>query len=759
MQDHYSTSHSGDQPHIQRVQEAIDLGINTVPVQYKGKDVVKRVGWQNESFSAAVWKAEFNDKPWNIGGKLGPRNNGVVDIDLDDPILLSIASMFLPVTDAIYGHSPSKPRSHWLYRTECSEAIQVYNDPVTSKRLLEIRANGQSVLPGSVHESTGELIDWEGDPPRALSFVPLEDLKRACNFLAMVGLLAKYWPEAGTGRDQFEMAIAGGMLRSGFSEDETVDVIEAGWLGAGEQLDGSTRAMVQRTGEKLNLHQSVSGWPTVAVWLGDNGWTIVDEIHKWFSIEKTSYLYASDFWALSADHTYMYIPTNDVWIAKGVNSRLPKIQRFNADGSPKLDRQGNPVFAPATDWIDENQAVEQVTWWPGMPVVIRDKLVAGSELIVKPGAKAYNLYKPPAIGGGDPAKAEPWIEHGKALYPDEWDHMVKWFAQRVQMPHIKINHALVLTGYQGSGKDTLLKPVLHAVGTMNCQEAPPTAFFGNFNYYAKSVILRINEARDLGESGAINRYSLYERMKEIIAEPPEAFIINEKHKQPYKVPNVTGVIYTTNYKTGGMFLPVDDRRHFVAASDMRAADWPEKYFVQLNRWYEQERGFEHVAAYLASYDLTDFDPKERPPRTAAWREMVAAEVSADELELRALLDQLGNPSTTSEGDPEWPKVISLDMLRDAIARGDGVTLGGGTYGSGFGVSAFENLRDTLTNRKRLRYIPALLESIGYRKIENPYRQDNRWKVGDRPLDLYGYFHLDTPHKRVEAAKEFVAKNG
>lgn len=753
MQQQYTTE--TDQSHLQRVREAIDLGINTVPVQYRGKDVVKRAGWQTESYTAAVWKTEYNDKPWNIGGKLGPLNNGVVDLDLDDPIMLPVASMFLPTTEAVYGHAPSKPRSHWLYRTDINETIIIRNNPVTGKRLLEIRANGQSVLPGSVHEGSGELIEWEAGVPRVLPYVVAHELERAANLLATASLLGTYWPEAGTGRDQFEMAIAGGMLRSNFTEDEVVDVIEAGWLIAGERLDGSTRAMVQRTQTKLANHESVSGWPTVAVRLGDRGWTIVDEIHQWFNIEKSSYLYLSDFWALSADHTYMYTPTNDIWIAKGVNSRLPKVEKFNPDGSQKLDRQGNPVYGLPTEWIDDNQAVEQVTWWPGMPTIIRDKLVAGSELIEKPGAKAYNLYKPPTIHGGDSTKVGPWLEHAKTLYPEEWEHMVKWFAQRVQEPHVKINHALVICGWQGSGKDTLLKPVLHAVGTTNCQEAPPTAFFGNFNYYAKSVILRINEARDLGESGAVNRYSLYERMKEIIAAPPESFIINEKHKQPYKVPNITGVIYTTNYKTGGMYLPVDDRRHFVAASDIRAADWPDDYFIKLNRWYEQEHGYEHVAAYLATLDLSDFNPKAPPPRTSGWREMVAAEVTADELELRALLDQLGTPGPLPESDPEWPDVISLDMLRDEIEHSGSVVVGGNT----FGVGKFENLRDTLTNRKRLRFIPALLDSIGYRKIENPGRQDNRWKVGDKSVDLYGHFRLNTVAQRIAATRRFQQDRG
>ena len=35
----------------------------------------------------------------------------------------------------------------------------------------------------------------------------------------------------------------------------------------------------------------------------------------------------------------------------------------------------------------------------------------------------------------------------------------------------------------------------------------------------------------------------------------------------YNVLNLSGVIITTNHKTDGIYLPADDRRHFVAWSE------------------------------------------------------------------------------------------------------------------------------------------------------------------------------------------------
>ena len=52
------------------------------------------------------------------------------------------------------------------------------------------------------------------------------------------------------------------------------------------------------------------------------------------------------------------------------------------------------------------------------------------------------------------------------VYPDDADHLIPWLASRAAARQ-KINHALVLGGLQGIGKDTMLEPVKHAVGPWN----------------------------------------------------------------------------------------------------------------------------------------------------------------------------------------------------------------------------------------------------------------------------------------------------
>jgi hypothetical protein len=116
---------------------------------------------------------------------------------------------------------------------------------------------------------------------------------------------------------------------------------------------------------------------------------------------------------------------------------------------------------------------------------------------------------------------------------------------------------------------------------------------GRFNGFLKSTILRVSEARDLGET---NRFSFYDHMKAYTAAPPDVLRVDEKNLREHAILNVTGVIITSNHKADGIYLPADDRRHYVAWSDLSKEDFNEGYWSALWNWYDRE-GCGHVAAF------------------------------------------------------------------------------------------------------------------------------------------------------------------
>ena len=63
-----------------------------------------------------------------------------------------------------------------------------------------------------------------------------------------------------------------------------------------------------------------------------------------------------------------------------------------------------------------------------------------------------------------------------------------------------------------------------------------------------------------------------------------------------------GVVITTNDKVGGLFLPPDDRRHFVAWTTVERSAFDEAYWTRY--WGRLDAGgADAVADYLRALDL------------------------------------------------------------------------------------------------------------------------------------------------------------
>ena len=158
--------------------------------------------------------------------------------------------------------------------------------------------------------------------------------------------------------------------------------------------------------------------------------------------------------------------------------------------------------------------------------------------------------------------------------------------------------------------------------------------------------------------GEANRFDFYDHTKIYAAAPPDVLRANEKYLREHYVFNVLGLILTTNHKTDGIYLPAEDRRHYVAWSTHTKEEFSQQYWQELWGWY-YTGGFEHVAAYLTELDLSAFDPKAPPPKTAAFWDIVNVNEAPEDAELADVLDALGNPDAvtpnqlSSEGDGQY----------------------------------------------------------------------------------------------------------
>jgi len=413
-----------------------------------------------------------------------------------------------------------------------------------------------------------------------------------------------------------------------------------------------------------------------------------------------------DFRAHMPDHRYIFTPTRDLWPATSVDSRLDWPE----------GPEGKPI--KPSRWLDANAPIEQMTWCPGQPMTIENKLIDTGGWIDHYGCTCFNLYRPPTLKPGDADKAGPWSDHIRRVYPENADHIIRWLAHRVQRPGSKLNHALVLGGKPGIGKDTLIEPVKQSVGPWNCNEISPGAMLGRFNGFVKSVILRVNEARDLGD---VDRFAFYDHTKSLIAAPPDVIRVDEKNIREYAIPNVCGVVITTNHKSDGLYLPADDRRHYVAWSDSDREQFDEDYWNRLWQWYGHG-GIGHVAAYLAGLDLSGFDAKAPPPKTDAFWHIVNAARAPEESELADILDGLHRPAA-----------ITLDQI---ISRAQ---------------MDYPDFAEWLADRRNRRQIPHRLETAGYEPVRNPAAKDGLWVINRRRQVVYASTNLTVRDRHAAAA--------
>ncbi|SEP47896.1 Primase C terminal 2 (PriCT-2) [Rhodospirillales bacterium URHD0017] len=423
-----------------------------------------------------------------------------------------------------------------------------------------------------------------------------------------------------------------------------------------------------------------------------------------------------DFLGYSLQGNFIFRPTGQLWPASSINARLRPV-------SVGKDADGKEIFISASRWISEHQAVEQMTWQPGAPEIIRNRLVVEGAWQEYVGASVFNQYRAPPPINGDPDKAGPYLELARTIYPADADHILDWFAHRVQRPGEKINHMLVLGGDPGIGKDTIIEPVLRAVGERNAHTISPAQFVGRFNGHLKSVVLRVAEAQS-GQK--FDRFEFYETLKLHGAAPPNSIRIDEKNVQEYSIANVVGLILTAN-KRSAFYLPADDRRTYVAWSECRQADFVGDHFAKQWRWYEHG-GFGHVAAYLARRDLRRFNAKAPPPKTGAFLDIVNLNRASEDAEFADAVDQLNSP-----------KVVTLEDIRDA-------------------ANSTQAFKDYLNDRRNRRLISHRFEAIDYEPVRNPDAADGLWKVRYRRVVIYARKGL-TMQDKLEAARQRASRTG
>jgi hypothetical protein len=128
-------------------------------------------------------------------------------------------------------------------------------------------------------------------------------------------------------------------------------------------------------------------------------------------------------------------------------------------------------------------------------------------------------------------------------------------------------------------------------------------------------------------------------------------------------------------------------------------------------------------AYLAELDISKFDPKAPPPKTAAFWDVVDANRSPENAELADVLDKTGNPDA-----------VAISRIVDMSEAG---------------------LSQWIADRKNRRAIPHRLEQCGYVSVRNDCAKDGLWKLNGKRQVVYARSALSIS-ERFKAANNLMA---
>ncbi|MCC7424468.1 MAG: bifunctional DNA primase/polymerase [Planctomycetaceae bacterium] len=156
-------------PVTQAAEDYLRRGWSVIPIPHQSKNPGFK-GWEQLRVTPECFRHHFNGHPQNVGVLLGEPSGWLIDVDLDHPRAVDLASKFLPPTPAVFGRA-GNPRSHWLYRVTSPAATKKYRSK-SAGMIVEFRSTKmQTVFPPSTHES-GERIEWESDGAEPATLAP-----------------------------------------------------------------------------------------------------------------------------------------------------------------------------------------------------------------------------------------------------------------------------------------------------------------------------------------------------------------------------------------------------------------------------------------------------------------------------------------------------------------------------------------------------------------------------------------------------------
>lgn len=580
--------------------QSVALGLLThgyTPIRIEPSEkYTKAAGWTTHTPTEESVKRDFA-RPSNMGIRCGdPMDDGTflvaLDIDIEDPELIRCVERAIgqkvPVKRGKKGYTYFVRFDREIKSTKVRLKRDGKNIPA-----IDVLARGaQTVVPPSIHPDTRQPYRWVSGTP--LEQTPVSSLPVLTPaVLDEIQGFAKNEEDKIYALNDMEWRGVGG---GGNTHDVCVEAVSS--MVARKWTDDEIQNRVQRAKrEACEAAGMTYDWPDAE-----------KRIQEWIDsgrdkkFDVTSKAKNQDI-PLELINNYVYVVEIDRMYDLEKNVMLNKNQFEN-----KHWRDINKPWATMITSPDL-RICDKLTYYPGQPRFCKERSFNSNSIL-----DCLNVWVPSEVEDieGD---VEPWLDLVHKLFDGDQkaiDHAIGFLAFMVQNPGERINHAMVIQGEQGIGKDSIFNAVGNVLGVQNISSVLLQHVESQFNdwLFGKQMVI-------FQEMLAPGRRNIYNKLKTVITDPTHT--INAKHLPLQRVYNRGNYIFLTNYKHA-LSIDAGDRRMWVWYSNMKPQT--KEYYERFYKWLADKMSASYLYNFLINYDTSSFNATAAPPMTAGKRAMI-----------------------------------------------------------------------------------------------------------------------------------------
>jgi hypothetical protein len=205
---------------------------------------------------------------------------------------------------------------------------------------------------------------------------------------------------------------------------------------------------------------------------------------------------------------------------------------------------------------------------------------------------------------------------GNVIY---FDYFMKFIAQMIQFPNIRIPIAFIIKGKQGTGKNVFLQAICNLLDKRNyITSSNPKDFFGEYaEGFQNKLLVNINECEGK------DTFDFEGRLKSFITE--DTITLNAKFMRPITIQNYARLIIFSNKSTP---IPIDvrsgDRRYVVFKTTETFLDkkkYNDSFWVKMVQHFKKPEFLSALYEELNEMNIKDYAFIKNRPITEDYLEM------------------------------------------------------------------------------------------------------------------------------------------